>query len=101
MKQLNGICCYSYSAAKSYPTPCNPMDCSTPGSPVLHHLPEFAQIHVYFSDAIQPSNPLPSPSPIAISLTQHQGLFQQVNKVDSLHQVVKGLVLQLQHQSFQ
>ena len=98
MKQLNGICCYSYSAAKLYPTPCSPMDCSTLGPPVLHHLPEFAQVHVHFSDAIQPSHPLPSPSPIAIGLTQHRGLFQ---RVDSLHQVVNGLVLQLQHQSFQ
>ena len=78
MKQLNGICCYSYSAANLYLIPCNPMDCSTPGPPVLHYLPEFAQIHVHFSDTIQPSHPLPSPFPFptAISLTQHRGLFQ-------------------------
>ena len=38
------------------------MDCSLPGFPVLHHLLEFAQIHVHWvSDAIQPSHPLPSP----------------------------------------
>ena len=38
----------------------NPMDCSMPGFPVLHHLPELAQIHVHWvSDAIQPSHPLP------------------------------------------
>jgi len=39
------------------------MDCSTPGFPVLHHLPGFAQTHVHrVSDAIQPSHPLSSPS---------------------------------------
>ena len=40
-------------------TLCNPMDCSMPGFPVLHHLPELAQIHVHLvSDAIQPSCPI-------------------------------------------
>ena len=49
-------CC---SIAKLYPTFCDPMDCSTPGFPVLHCLPEFAQTHVHgVSDAIQPSHPL-------------------------------------------
>ena len=44
-------CCYS--VAQSHPTLCNPMDCNSPGFPVLHHLPEFAQTHVYcVSDAI-------------------------------------------------
>ena len=82
---------------QSRPTLCNPMDCSTPGFPVLHHLPEFAQIHVYWvSDAIQPSYPLSSPSPPAFNLSHHQGLFQWVG---SSHQVAK--VLELQHQSFQ
>ena len=67
--------------------------------PVLHHLPEFAQTHVrWVSDAIQPSCPLTSPSPPALNLPQHHGLFQWV---DSLHQVAKILELQLQHQSFQ
>ena len=52
------------------------MDCSTPGLPVHHQLPEFTQTHVHgFSDAIQPSHPLLSPSPPAFSLSQHQGLF--------------------------
>ena len=56
---------------------CDPMDCSTPGFPVLHHLPELAQTHVHWvSDAIQPSHPLLSPSSPAFSLSQHQGLFQ-------------------------
>ena len=51
-------CC---SAAKLCPTLCDPMDCSTPGSSVLHYLPEFAQIHVHcISDAIWPSHPLPT-----------------------------------------
>ena len=73
------------------------MDCSTPGSPVPHHLPEFAQIYVcWVSDAIQPSHPLSSPSPPAFNLSQHQGLFQWVS---SLHQMAK--VLELQHQCFQ
>ena len=56
---------------------CSPMDCSTSGFPVHHHLPELAQTHVHqVSDAIQPSHPLSSPSPPAFSLSQHQGLFQ-------------------------
>ena len=55
---------------------CDPMDCSTPGFPVHHHLPELAQTHVHWvSDAIQPSHPLPSPSPPALYLSQHHGLF--------------------------
>ena len=75
------------------------MDCSTPGFPVLHHLLEFAQTHVHrVDDAIQPSHPLSSPSPPALNLSQHQGLFQCDS---SLHQVAKILELQLQHQSFQ
>ena len=53
---------------------CDPMDCGTPGFPVHHQLPEFAQIHVYLvGDAIQPSHPLSAPSPSAFSLSQHQG----------------------------
>ena len=75
------------------------MDRSTPGFPVLHHLPELAQTHVHrVSDAIQPSHPLSPPSPPAFSLSQHQGLFQGVS---SLHQGAKVLELQLQHPSFQ
>ena len=80
-------------------TLCDPMDCSTPGFPVHHQLPELTQTHVHWvGDAIQPSPPLSSPSPLAFSLSQHQGLFQWVS---SSHQVVKILELQLQHQSFQ
>ena len=74
------------------------MDCSTPGFPVHHQLPELAQTHTHqVGDAIQPSNPLLSPSP-ALNLSQHQGLFQGVS---SSHQVAKELEFQLQHQSFQ
>ena len=52
------------------------MDCSTPGFPVLHHLPELAQTHVHWvSDAIQPSHPLSSPSPPVFSRSQHQSFL--------------------------
>ena len=68
--------CRCYSVTQSCPTLCDPMDCSTPGFPVLHYLPEFAQTHVHWvSDAIQPSHPLSSPSPTALSLSQQQGCF--------------------------
>ena len=53
------------------------MDCSTPGFPVHHQLPELVQIHVHqVGDAIHPSHPLSSSSPPAFNLSQHQGLFQ-------------------------
>ena len=53
------------------------MDCSMPGFPVLHHLLEFAQTHVLWAGgAIQSSLPLLPPSPLALSLFQHQGLSQ-------------------------
>ena len=67
----------SVQFSHSCPTLCNPMDYSTPGFPVHHQLPELAQAHVHrVSDAIQPSHPLLSPSPLAFNLPQHQGLFQ-------------------------
>jgi len=54
------------SVVQSCPTLCNPMNYSTPGLPVHHQLPEFTQTHVHqVSDAIQPSHPLSSPSPLA------------------------------------
>ena len=57
------------SVAQSCPTLCDPMDCSTPGLPVHHQLPEFTQTHVHWvGDAIQPSHPLSSPSPPALNL---------------------------------
>ena len=73
------------SVAQSCPALCDPMDCSMPGFPVHHQLLELTQTHVlWVSDAIQPSHPLPSPSPLAFNLSQHQGLFKWVS---SLHQV--------------
>ena len=60
----------------------------------LPSLPELAQTHVHWvGDAIQPPHLLSSPSPPALNLSQHQGLFQWVG---SLHQVAKGLEFQLQ-----
>ena len=86
------------SVAQSCLTLCNPMECSTPGLPVHHQLPELTQTHVHWvDDAIQPSHPLSSPSP-AFNLYQHQGLFKWVS---SFQQVAKVLEFQLQHQSFQ
>ena len=87
------------SVAQSCSTLWNPMDCSMPGLPVHHQLLEFTQTHVlWVGDAIQPSHPRSSPSPPALNLSQHQGLFKWVS---TLHQVVKVLQFQLQHQSFQ
>ena len=63
------LCCCP--VAQSHPTLCDPMDCSTPGFPVLHYLSEFAQTHVlWVSDAIQPSHLLLPPSPPAQRLFQ-------------------------------
>ena len=63
------------------------MDCSIPGFPAHHQLPELAQTHVSrVGDTIQPSHPLSSPSPPAFNLSQHQGLSQEVS---SSHQVAK------------
>jgi len=87
------------SVAQSCPTLHNPMDCSTPGLPVYHQLPEFTQTCVHWvGDAILPSHPLSSPSPPAFSLSQQQGFFKWVS---SSHQVAKVLEFKLQHQSFQ
>ena len=87
------------SVAQSCSTLCDPMDCSTPGLPVHHQLPELAQIHVHWvGDAIQSSHPLSSPSPPTFNLSQHQGLFKWVS---SSHQVAKVLEFQLQNQYFQ
>ena len=87
------------SVAQLCLTLCNPMDCSMPGFLVLHHLPEFAQTHVHWvGDAIQPSDPLSSPSPPAFNLSQHQVLSERVS---TSHHVAKVLELQLQLQAFQ
>ena len=90
----HGIRSYQFSSVtQSCPALCNPMNCSMPGLPVHHQLPEFTQTHVHrVSDAIQPSYPLSSPSPPAPNPSQHQSLFQWVN---SLHEVAKVLEFQL------
>ena len=87
------------SVAQSCPTVCDPMNRSTPGFPVHHHLPEFTQTHVHrVSGAIQSSHPRSSPSRPASNPSQHQSLFQWVN---SSHEVTKVLEFQLQDHSLQ
>ena len=82
------------SVTQSCPILCNPMDCSTPGLPIHHQLPELTQTRVrWVGDAIQPSHPLPSPSSPTFNLSQHQGLFKQLS---SSHQMAK--VLEPTHQ---
>ena len=75
--RLTSQSCYETcgcSVAKLCPTPCDPTDCRTPDSSVLHYLLGFAQIQVHWvGDGFQSSHPLPSPSPPAFSLSQHQG----------------------------
>ena len=103
MKQHEGRILFEYDCyclvAKLCLTLCNPLDWGTPGFPILHCLPGFAQTHVHWvGDAIQPSYSLSSSSPPAFNLSQHQGLFQWVS---SSHQVAKVLEFQLQYRSFQ
>ena len=87
------------SVTQSCPTLHDPMNCSMPGLPIHYQLLESTQTHVHWvSDAIQLSQPLLSPSPPALNLSQHQGLLKWVS---SLHQVAKVLKFQLQHQSLQ
>ena len=94
LSHLLYCCC---SVAQLCPTLCDPMDCSTPGFPVLHYLPRFAHTHVHWvGGTIQPSHPLSLPSRLALNLSQHQGLFHWVG---SSHQEAK--LLELQHQPFQ
>ena len=71
---------------KSCQTLCDPMDCSTPGSPVLHHLPEFAQTHVqWVGDANRLTHPLPRPSPSALNLSQKTLHWAKEARHRSLH----------------
>ena len=66
------------SVAHSCPTLYDPMNRSMPGLPVHHQLPESTQTHDHrVGDAVQPSHPLSSPSPPALSLSQHQGLSNE------------------------
>ena len=84
------------SVTQSFLTLCKPLDCSTPGLPVHHQLLKISQTHIHsISDALQQCHSLLSPSPLAVNLSQPQGLSQWVS---NLHQVAK--VLELQHQSF-
>ena len=79
------------SFAQSYSTLCNPMDCSMPGFLVHHQLPELTQTHLHWvSDAIQPSHPLSPPSPPALNLSQHQGLFQWVSSLSQVSKVLES-----------
>ena len=67
-------CC---SVSQLCPTLCDPMDCSTPGLSVPHHLLKFAQVHVHcMRVTIQPSHPLIPSSPSILNLSQQQGLLQ-------------------------
>ena len=75
------------SITQSCLTLCDPKNHSTPGLPIHHQLPESTQTHGHgVGDAIQPSHLLPSPSPPALNLSQHHGLFQWVS---FSHQVIK------------
>ena len=90
------VCCL---VVRSCLTLRDPMDQSMPGPPVFHSLLELGQIHVgSFGNTVQPSHPLSSPSPLAFTLSQHQGLFQGVY---SSHEMAKVLEPQLQDLSFQ
>ena len=72
--------CWPFSSVQSFSCVwcCNPRNHSTSGLPIHHQLPESTQTHVHWvSDAIQPSHPLSSPSPLAFNLSQHQGLLNE------------------------
>ena len=78
------------SVTQLCPTLCYPMNCSMPGLPVHHQLPEFTQTHVHrVSDTIQPCHPLSSPSPPAPNPSQHQSLFQWVNSLPEVAKVLE------------
>ena len=96
-QNLTPFCSYSSvqfsSVTQSCLTLCDPMNSSSPGLPVHHQLPRFTQTHIHcVSDAIQPSHPLSSPSPLAPNPSQHQSLYQWIN---SSHEVAKVLEFQL------
>ena len=92
---ISWLCCL---VAKSCLTLGNPIDCSTPGFPVHHHLPEFAQTHVHgVGDATQEFYPLFPPSSPAFNLSLYQGLFQMIQFFTSGGQSIGASV---QHQSF-
>ena len=75
------------SITQSCPTHCDPMDCSTPGLSVLHHLPEFAQVHVHcINDAVKPSHLLTPSSPSALKLSPHH----EKKKKKPAHRIVNS-----------
>ena len=87
------------SVTQSCPTLCDPWTAARQASLSTTNSQSSTQTHIHrVSDAIQPSHPLSSPSPPALNLSQHQGLFKWVS---SSHQMAKVLEFQLQHQSFQ
>ena len=101
MKRCHKSLIIQFSSVQSLSrlTLCDPMNCSTPGLPDHHQLPEFTQTHAHrVGDAIQPSHPLSSPFAPAPNPSQHQSLFQWVN---SSHEVAKVLEFQLRHHSLQ
>ena len=82
--------CCCCSVDKLCLTLCDPIDCSTLGFPVHHHLLEFAQTHVHWiGGAIQPSHLLLSPSHLAFNISQYQGLFQGVSSSRQLAKVLE------------
>jgi len=88
-RALKALCCCC-SGSKSRLTLSDPVDCSTPGLPDHHQLPELTQTHVHqVGDAIQ--LPHPASSSLAFDLSQQQGLFQSAS---SLHQEARVLMLQ-------
>ena len=83
-KNMNSSVQFSPSVTSDF---CDPMECSAPGFPVHHQLPELAQTHIHpIGDTIQPSHPLSSPSPPALNVFQHRGHFKWVS---SSHEVAK------------
>ena len=84
---ISHIFCCCCSVTNSCPTLHDPMACSIPGLPVLHHLPEFVHVH-WICDTIQASHPLSPSSPCTFNLYQHQGLVQWAS---SSHQVAEVL----------
>ena len=87
---MQRCCC---SVTKSCSTLHDPMDCSMPGSPVLHHYQSLLKFMAI--EPVMPSHPLSSPSPFAFSLSQHLSLFKWVQWVGCYHQGAKVLKLQL------
>ena len=91
-EKTNLHCCCAVD--NSCPTLSDPRDCSTPGFPVPHHLLELVQTHIHWaSDAIQPSHPLLPPSPPALNLSQHQGIFPMGRLFTSSSQSVEASAL--------